>query len=98
MIIPLISEYLDIKSQSGIRRKTIKTNKQTKSIDGPCNQLHIPCYWNRAVLIASVFFTRWKAHFFVARKQISTETSTETVKTFSDMLHWTVHVNTIDII
>lgn len=60
MIIALISEYLDIKWQSGIQRGIIETNKQTKSIDGGSNQLHIPCQWSRAVAITSVFFTRWK--------------------------------------
>lgn len=43
MIIALISEYLDIKSQSGIWRKIIKTNNQPKSINGSSKQLHIPC-------------------------------------------------------
>ena len=99
MIIALISEYLDIKSQSGIRRRIIKTNKQNQSMVPA-----ISCTSSASgveLLSSHQFPTQGEKSFLtpfcIARNWTSTAAGIERVKTFS-LIHFTrqSYVNTID--
>lgn len=98
MIISLISEYLDVKSQLGIQRRIIKTNKQnqamvpTISCTSPVSEVELLSSHQ----VSSQGKTSFLTPFCVARSRTSTGASIERVKTFS-LMNFTrqLYVNTI---